>query len=140
MARGRKSKGPKIVEGLTGSDLAKERLRTIMQTFTGELSVQEAQQKLGIGHTAFHKLREKAFQLALEGLEPGHAGRPRGPSLTREEERIEELEAELLEMQIDLEASRIREEIAIAMPHLLERNIKKKKAKKQKRKKKEREV
>jgi hypothetical protein len=107
-----------------------------MQTFTGDLSVQEAQKQLGIGHTAFHKLREKAFQLALEGMEPGHPGRPRRPSKTQEEQRIEELEAELLETRIDLEASRIREEIAIAMPHLLERNIKKKNAKKQKRKKK----
>ena len=135
MARGRRSKGPQIVQGLKGSDHAKERLRTIMQTLTGELTVQEAQKQLGIGHTAFHQLREKAFQIALEGLEPGHAGRPRRPTETQEEKRIQELEAELLEMRIDLEASRIKEEIAIAMPHLLERNIKKKKAQKKKRKK-----
>lgn len=135
MARGRKSKGSSIVGGLTGSDLAKDRLRTIMQTLSGELTVSAAQKKLGIGHTAFHKLREKAFQIALEGLEPGHAGRPRRPAETQEEKRIQELESELLELRLDLEASRIREEIAIAMPHLLERNIKKKKAQKQKRKK-----
>jgi len=100
-----------------------------MQTLTGELSAAEAQQKLGIGHSAFYKLREKALQLALEGLEPGHAGRPRSPAATQEQERVRELEAELLETRIDLEASRIREEIAIAMPHLLERNIKKKSTK-----------
>jgi len=135
MARGRKSKGRHIVGGLTGTDHAKERLNVIMQTLTGDLSVQDAQKKLGIGHTAFHKLREKAFQLALEGLEPGHAGRPRLPAETQEEKRIQELESELLELRLDLEASRIREEIAIAMPHLLERTIKKKQKKKAKKNK-----
>ncbi len=135
MARGRKSKGTHIIKGLTGSDHAKERLNVIMQTLTGELSVQEAQKKLGIGHSAFHKLRTKAFQTTLEQMEPGSPGRPRLPAETQEEKRVQELESELLELRLDLEASRIREELAIAMPHLLERNIKKKSLKEQKRKK-----
>lgn len=118
MARGRRTK-PKLVEGMTGSELAKHRLRTILETFAGTLSVNEACARLGIGTTAFHKLRARALSNALVSLEPGQVGRPPA-RISNEQEHIAELENEVQELKIDLEAARIREELAIAMPHVLE--------------------
>ena len=140
--RGRTIQGPKAVQGMEGSEHAKQRLQVILETVTGSLSIKEACDRLNIGRSAFYELRRKALQHALEGLEPGPPGRPRIAADT-ENERIAELEQELTDLRIDLEASRIREELAIAMPHVLDnrhkqtkkKNPQKKKAVKQQRKK-----
>ena len=96
-----------------------------MQTLSGELSVNEACKQLGIGRTAFHKLRAQALSGALEGLEPKKTGRP--PQAKPPIRTEAELEAELFEMRKRLEASWLREELALLMPHVLRENQSKKK-------------
>jgi len=117
MARGRPPLGPGLVEGLGGSEHARERLRIILETITGGRTVAQACEALGISEAAFHKLRLKALEAALAGLEPKPAGRP-AKEVTPEQARVEELERELKMMELQLFASQVREEIALAMPHL----------------------
>jgi transposase-like protein len=108
------------VDGLEGPDETKHRLRVILETLTGERTVAEACAELEIGEARFHQLRQQALQGALQGLRPGRAGRPR-----KEEPvapgRVEELEQEVRDLEIDLQAARVRTELALTMPHLLKR-------------------
>jgi hypothetical protein len=116
MARGRKPSGPKLVEGLQGSAQAKTRLHVVLQTMTGQLSVAQACALLGVGTARFHELRAEVLQAALDRLEPRPSGRPRQEPAVGE---VTALEEEIRELRIDLQAARVREEIALAMPHLL---------------------
>ena len=128
MGRGRRMDGPELVSKLEGSEQAKERLGLIMRTFSGELSVEEACRKMGVGLTAFSALRKKALASALTELEPGRPGRPaRVESVSVE--AYNKLKSENIELRLDLEAARLREEIALVMPHVLERNHKRSKKK-----------
>ena len=137
MARGRPPKGPDIVDGFDGSEHAKRRLKIILETITGDLDIPEACEALGISKTSFHKLRSRLLENAIDDLEPKLAGRPvQMPS--PEEKRIAELEDELTETRMQFVGSQIREEIALAMPHLLsdkKKDVKKPKKRNKKRKK-----
>ncbi len=129
MAGGRPPKGPRLVDGVEGSREAKKRLRVILETVAGEHTVDEACEKLGMGPAAFYKLRERVLRDAVASLEPRKVGRPRKEK-SPEQEKIEALQAELFEVKLDLQAARIREEIAVVMPHLLrDKSGKKKKEK-----------
>jgi hypothetical protein len=113
--------GPKLVDSLTGSDHAKRRLKTLLETLSGEKSVEEACEELGLSEAAFHKLRSEFLQEAVGLLEPKPLGRPASlPSET--EELREEYERRIGDLEIDLQAARVREEIALSMPHLLQRD------------------
>jgi transposase-like protein len=120
--RGRPPKGSGLVDGLEGSEHARERLRLILGAMTGEISVNEACRQLGIGPARFHELRTEMLQAGLSRLEPGQAGRP--PKRTDEEAaEVAALKRENQELKVDLQASRLREEIAIAMPGLLDKSV-----------------
>jgi hypothetical protein len=112
----------KQVEGLEGPRAQKRRLRVILETLTGERSVAEACAELEVSEARFHVLRRQALQGALEALEPGQAGRPRKAE-PEEPGRIEELERELKETKIDLQAALVRTELAVAMPHLVKKSL-----------------
>jgi transposase-like protein len=119
MGRGRRPNGSRLVEALEGSAVAKRRMQLILETLAAQRSVQEASRELGVSPAAFHKMRRRFFQEAVSLLEPKPVGRPRRePS---EAERVRRsLEAENRELRIDLEAARIREELAIVLPHVLQ--------------------
>lgn len=119
MARGRPPEGPKLAEKVEASAEAKRRLRVILETLAGEKAVAEACAELGIEEARFHQLRNRALAAAAAGLEPGTPGRPGKAPPTETEAKRAELEAKIADLEVDLQASRIREEIAIAMPHLL---------------------
>ena len=123
MRRGRPPKGSRLVEGHEGTQEAKRRLRVILETMAGECTVTEACEELGVGETAFHELRAQAIAGALSSLEPKLRGRPRRGE-SEETPRIRGLELENQELKIDLRAAQIREEIALMMPHLLNRKKK----------------
>jgi len=133
--RGRPIKGAQKIESLAGSADAKHRLQVIMKSISGELSIREACRQLGMEKSAFYRLREKVLASALSSLEPKASGRPRIPAPTPEEEYIAELEEKVVNQRIALEASMIREELAISMPHVLLSRRKKVPEKKSKKKK-----
>lgn len=128
MARGRPPLGARHVDSLKGSTESKRRLRVILQTLTGERSVGEACAQLEVSESRFHQLRREALEGALAGLDGRPSGRPPAepPELSS---KVAELESEVRELRVDLQASRVRTEIALSMPHLL-RDTKKKRVKK----------
>lgn len=120
MAGGRPPKGPKLVGGLGGSAHARRRLEAILETISGGTTVREACERLGVGETAFYRMRASALEAARESLEPKPMGRP--PKLrTEADRRIADLEAENGRLKKVVTASQVREELALAMPFLPER-------------------
>jgi transposase len=113
--RGRPTQGAAHVEKLEGEDAQKERLRLILQTLNGELTVKEAAEALGLSESRFHEVRDQALQAALDGLAPKPQGRPAEVE-TPEQAQIRELKVQLLEAQKELVAERIRSEVALALP------------------------
>jgi len=109
---GRKPKGPALVDGLECSDTARERLRQILRATSGEATVVEVCAELGIGESRFHQLRDEVLQAAAECLEPRPAGRPAKP-VGPSERRIGELELRNRELTRQLEAERLRYELAV---------------------------
>jgi transposase-like protein len=119
MPRGRPVKGPKLVDNLDGSQAAKRKLELVLETVTGKTSIQEACLALGIGKSAFHKLRSAMLQTALERLEPRPSGRPPREQ-SNDQDRVTELENEVELLRMQLEIAHVREEIMLCMPDVLE--------------------
>ncbi len=138
MTRGRPPMRLGHVDGLETDAETKERLKAILATLGGDLSVIEACEQLGLSETRFHELRQESLEGMLERLTPRPPGRPPKPpaedsELTRLKERYAWLEEEL-------EIARLRTEIAIVDPSLLREPeyIPKKKGSSKKRKRDER--
>lgn len=116
--RGRRPAGPEYVEHLPGSELAKLRLRVVLETIAGTCRVQEACERLSICEQRFHQLREEAMTAALAGLEPGTPGRPaRTPAPA--EEQVQSLQEQLAAKDLELRAAQARVEIALTVPRVL---------------------
>ena len=111
--RGRKPSGPAAVERLPGSALAQERLRVVLETLAGTCRVQEACARLNISEQRFDRLRTQVLQAGLDSLEPRRAGRR--PRVVAAAE-VQALQARVTELEIELRAARVREEIALALP------------------------
>lgn len=122
MGRGRQPAGPEVAELLEGSAEAKRRVQWVLATVAGRASVPEACRAMGIGEARFFALRRDVLQAAVERAEPKAAGRP-PVEIPAEAGRAAELETEIRELKLDLEAARVKTEIAIALPHLLKSEI-----------------
>jgi len=118
MARGRPPKGLSHVDSLSGSDEDRERLRVVLATLSGELSVKDASLCLGVSEARFHVLRRQALEGALSGVSPGRPGRPhREPDPSAAE--VEDLRAQVKWLEEELQCALTRTEIALSKPHLL---------------------
>jgi len=116
----RPANGDKMIESLPGTPQAKARLAAIMATLYGGTPIPEACGELGISEARFHGMRKEFLASSLEILERKPAGRkPAGAT----PERLAELEDENEILRVELEAARIRTEIALAMPHLLKERL-----------------
>jgi hypothetical protein len=113
--RGRLPSGPDYVAKLPGSEEARRRLQVILQTLAGDMRVQQACSELAIGMARFHQLRRDALQGAMAQLELRPAGRP---AQAPEDPRVAEMEGQIQELKLELEAARTREEIALVLPGL----------------------
>jgi HAMP domain-containing protein len=118
MSRGRPPKGPELVEGIEGSELAKLRLKVILQTVAGEITVADACTQLNVSEARFHELRSDVLRTAAQALEPKPAGRP-AKEVPKEADEVARLKKEIQELKIDLRAAQIREELSLLMPHVL---------------------
>lgn len=119
MSRGRPPSGPSLADKVEGSEQAKERLKVILQTISGEISIPDACKQLGLREARFHELRQEWMQAACSALEPKPMGRPKEMSFEEEVELLR-LHRENQKLKLHLRAAQIREEIAVAMPHLLQ--------------------
>lgn len=108
--------GLEHVDKLEGERESKVRLKAILQTLCGDLSVGDAAERLGVGLSRFAQLRDEALSGALESLEPRPAGRPAHESVVST--RVLELERELDATRRQLELERVRTQILVAMPGL----------------------
>jgi hypothetical protein len=123
---GRTPLGPALVEHLDGSQRAKQRLKVILGTIAGQLTIEQACRQLEIQPAMFYRLRTEVLEAGLARLEPRPMGRP--PHVTTAEQRkCEELQLQLDELQDELEIAQVREEIAQLMPHLVQKDDAKKK-------------
>jgi hypothetical protein len=113
--RGRKPSGPAAVEQLAGSPQAKQRLRVVLETLTGECRVGEACARLEISEPRFDQLRTQVLQAGLDRLEPRPVGRRPRPA---GDAHVGALEARVAELEIELRAAQVREEIALALPQV----------------------
>jgi transposase-like protein len=116
--RGRPPKGSALVEKFAGSESAKEKLKVIVATLTGELSVEEACGHLGVSEQRLHQMRDEVLSAGLWSLEPKPVGRPREEE-TEEERKVRELQARVDRLELELHAADARTMIALTMPHLL---------------------
>jgi hypothetical protein len=111
--RGRKPSGPAAVARLPGSPLARQRLQVVLETLAGTCRVQEACRRLGLSEQRFDQLRTQVLQAGLDSLEPRPAGRPPRPTPAAD---VQALQARVAGLEIELQAARVRAEIALALP------------------------
>lgn len=119
MSVGRPPDGWNHVDRLEGSEADKRRLRVVFETLSGERSIEQACEDLGVSPSRFHEIRREALQAALDGLTPGVVGRPKQDEPAVDPEHVKTLERENEELKRELQASYTRTEIALAMPHVL---------------------
>src|SRR5271166_3424294 len=97
---GRKPQGAELVDTLGGSEHAKARLKAFLETLSGELTVDEACEQLGICASRFFDQRNAWLHGSLELLEPRLPGRPRKAEPPEEVEqlrkRVQELETRVV--------------------------------------------
>lgn len=104
------------VDRLDGPEDLKWRLRVLLETIVGSISVTQACEELGVSESRLHELRRQALVGALGALMPKPAGRPATAETATERER--NLEARIDELEVDLQAALVRTELALAMPEL----------------------
>ena len=120
MPGGRPPKGPELVAGLEGSAEAKARLRVVLETISGEKTIAEACEELGLEESMVHLLRQRALAAGLKELEAKPRGRP--PKEERvEPEALETLRRENEELKAKLRLAELRSELRAAIPSLAER-------------------
>lgn len=101
--RGRKPLATAHVQRLDGSELAKQRLETILETMRGTLTIPAACQRLGVCESRFHALRQRWLQESLQLLEPRPVGRP-----------AKAVAADSAETEVASENSRLQKELQLA--------------------------
>jgi hypothetical protein len=112
---GRKPVGPALVERVSGSEQAQRRAEVLLETITGAKTMEAACRALGIEKTQLFKLRARMLEAAVAALEPGPIGRPPQP-VDPQAAQIAELEARIQQLELELKASRLRAELASALP------------------------
>lgn len=106
------------MDDLEGSEEAKAKARTILATLSGELTVAQACEALGVGETRFREMRQEFLISGIVGMEPKPRGRPRKETKPGEDE-VEALKRENLELREELVFARARAVLATAFPHLV---------------------
>jgi hypothetical protein len=114
---GRKPVGAELVQRVPGSSMAKQRMKVVIETMTGAKTMQQACTALAVEKSRLFQLRERALQAAVAALEPQTVGRP--PQTTPQDAaRVAALEQQVEHLTMELEATRLRLEVAQVLPHL----------------------
>lgn len=119
MSRGRPPLKSALVDALQGPQETKQRLRVILATVSGELTVAEACEQLGIGETRFFDLRRQALEGALAGIAPGEPGRP-AQTESADAAKVKQLQKQLDDVKYELYTAQVKAELAAVLPHGLE--------------------
>lgn len=89
----------------------------ILRTLTGELTIAEASEQLGIKQARFNDIRRQALKAAVADLEPRRPGRPAKQPDPQAEE-LATLQSRVVELEQELKVSEVRTELALALPAL----------------------
>jgi hypothetical protein len=131
---GRKPVGPALADRVAASEQARARLKVLLETITADKSMDGACRALSIEKSQLFKLRARMLEAAAAALEPGPVGRP-PQTVDPQAARIAELEQQIKQLQVELEASRLRVELAQALPALTDENSPRRKKKARRRRK-----
>lgn len=118
---GRKPQGAQLVDLLQGSEHAKSRLKTFLETLSGEVSVAEACHRLGISPSRFFDQRNAWLHDSLGLLEPRAVGRPRQDEPTISLEEAQSLRGRVQELEARSAAVEAQAELARVLPHVVAR-------------------
>lgn len=121
---GRNPLGPELVWHLEGSGEAQERLKTILETITGDLPIRDAGSRLGIKDAMFYRMRMRVLQAALTALEPRPRGR-RPKASARTEREWDKLTARVAELERKLQLAQAQCEAALIAPEWVAERVKK---------------
>ena len=116
MGRGRPPKGLSHVDSLPGDPESKKRLKAVLATLLGHMTIAEACSQLVISESHFHEIRRRALAGMVDGLEPRPPGRPPNPV---EDEEVTALKQQVEDLREELQIARLRTEIAMWKPSLL---------------------
>jgi len=118
LMRGRRPSGPEFVDKLEGSPEAKLRAKTLLKTLKGTCRVKEACKRLGIKGARFDQLRIEGMQAMIDALERQPAGR-RARTLTEAEQKNQQLEARVAELEGKLALAALQVELAVKLPEVV---------------------
>jgi len=125
MRRGRPSAGVALIDHLAAPRLVRRRVRIVLATLAGQLTIAEACAQLGVRRTRFFALRYQILHGALAAITARPRGRPR--RAPADSAQIRDLKARIRELELSLRATLLRSEIALTMPFLLDRAAREKK-------------
>jgi hypothetical protein len=100
------------IDRLSGSPVAKARLRAILANLAGWIGVAEACADLEICESWFFELKHESLQRWVNTLELGSPGRRPALEKAPEQVRISELEGQVRQLELELKAAQLREELA----------------------------
>jgi hypothetical protein len=116
MGRGRPPKGLSHIDSLSGDPESRKRLKAILGTLLGHMTVAEACSQLSLSESHFHDIRRRALAGMVDGLEPRPPGRP---PLPVEDEEVSTLKQQVEVLREELQIARLRTEIALWKPSML---------------------
>jgi len=117
--RGRLPSGPEFVDQVSGSVIAKNRARALLETMTGTCRVKEACLRLGISEPRFDQLRIHGVKHLVQSLEPRLAGRP-ARSSSPAAEQIRQLQEKIAALEMQVRIAQARAEIALVLPNAVQ--------------------
>jgi transposase-like protein len=117
--RGRRPQGPECVDRLEASPTARQRLKVVLEVLAGKCRVQQACQRLGVGPTQFHKIKQQVLRSALQELEPKPAGRPPQPA-SPQQTQVQTLQEQVADLQVQVQTAQVREELGLVLPRIVQ--------------------
>jgi len=110
----------RLVEKQEGSALAKDRLRLFLETIGGKCPVERACAELKVKAAAFYRMRDRWLAESVQVLEPRTSGpRPRDRTVSRAE--VAELAEKIVDLERQLKASAVKEELGLVMPGVVKK-------------------
>jgi hypothetical protein len=120
MTRGRPPRGLTSIDLLEGPDEERKRLKTILERLGGQRTVEDACAVLGIGKAYYYILEKKVLNAGIAALSPKPIGRP-PEEKPGEPPEVRELRERARQLELALEASRVREQLWATMPDVAQR-------------------
>ncbi len=113
---GRPTLGPALVDRLAGSDRAKLIVRTMLETISGALTIDDAARALDCNGAYVHALRERLLMATIAAAEPRTTGPKPKPPLTPDvAAQIQAAERRATDAEVALELERCRTELALTL-------------------------